>query len=151
LPSISSGFASDSLHVAKTSEYNVNYRYRHLTIPVGLQYEGNINNDWFWYGGAGVAANILVQTTILASASDVRDVDYDTGENSPFRKLQWSGNVSAGVGKRLANNLSVTVGPEFRSYFDTLLANPENALAPQGKPYTMGLNLAVNYELSSRK
>ena len=110
-----------------------------------------MGKDWFWYGGAGVAANILLQTTILASASDVSDVEYDVNENSPFRKLQWSGNVSAGVGKRLANNISVTLGPEFRSYFTTLLAEPEHTQAPQGRPYTIGVNMAVNYELGSGK
>ncbi|GAB3541124.1 hypothetical protein GCM10027443_40010 [Pontibacter brevis] len=151
IPSIRSSFATDSLYVAKTPEYKVNHRYRYLTVPVGLQYEGNIGKDWFWYGGAGVAANILMQTTILASSSEVKDVDYDLNDNSPFRKLQWSGNMSGGVGKRLAGNMSVTVGPEFRGYFNTLLAEPENAQAPQGKPYAVGLNMAVNYELNSGK
>ncbi|GAA4433812.1 hypothetical protein GCM10023188_23880 [Pontibacter saemangeumensis] len=151
LPSISTNFATDSLAVAKTPEYKVNHRYRYLTVPVGLQYEGNMGKDWFWYGGAGVAANILLQTTILTSASEVTDVEYDVNENSPFRKLQWSGNVSAGVGKRLANHLSVTLGPEVRSYFTTLLAEPENTQAPQGKPYTIGVNMAVNYELGAGK
>lgn len=151
LPSISTNFATDSLTVARTPEYKVNHRYRYLTVPVGLQYEGNMGKDWFWYGGAGVAANILLQTTILTSASDVKDVEYDVNENSPFRKLQWSGNVSAGVGKRLANHLSVTLGPEVRSYFTTLLAEPENTQAPQGRPYTIGVNMAVNYELGAGK
>lgn len=113
-----------------------------------MQYEGQLSKDWFWFAGGGVAANILLQTSILASASDVNDIDYGVSDdNSPFRKLQWSGNVTAGLGKRLSNNLSVTIGPEFRGYFDTLLSSPEKAHAPQGKPYTMGLNMAVNYDL----
>ncbi len=148
LPSLSSNFASDSLNVTKAEEFNVQYRYRHLTVPVGVQYEGQLSKDWFWFAGGGVAANILLQTSILASASDVNDIDYGVSDdNSPFRKLQWSGNVTAGLGKRLSNNLSVTIGPEFRGYFDTLLSSPEKAHAPQGKPYTMGLNMAVNYDL----
>lgn len=151
IPSISSNFATDSLYVAKAPEYKVNSRYRYLTVPVGLQYEGNIGKDWFWYGGAGVAANILLQTTIMASASEVRDVAYDLNDDSPFRRLQWSGNVSGGVGKRLGGNMSVTVGPEFRSYLSSLLAEPENALLPQGRPYAVGLNMAVNYELNTGK
>lgn len=151
VPSISPEFATDSLVVAKTPEYKVNYRYRNLTVPVGLQYEGNMGKDWFWYGGAGVAVNILLQTTVLASASDVKDVKYDVNENSPFRKLQWSGNVSAGVGKRLANSVSVTLGPQVRHYFSTLLADPESTQASQGKPYTIGLNMALNYDLGGAK
>lgn len=151
VPSISSNFAADSLYVAKTPEYELSQRYRYLTIPVGLQYEGSIGKDWFWYGGAGVAANILMQTTILASSAEVEDVAYELNEESPFRRLQWSGNVSGGVGKRLGGNMSVTVGPEFRSYFNTLLADPESAQLSQGKPYAVGLNMAVNYELSAGK
>lgn len=151
LPSISTNFATDSINVAKTDAFTVNYRYRHLIVPVGLQYEGKLGKEWFWYTGGGVAANILMGTTIMASTADVKDVNYDVGDESPFRKLQWSGNVSAGVGKRLSNNMSVTVGPEFRGYFDTLLANPEQAQAPQGRPYTVGLNMGVNYDLGKDK
>ncbi|OKL38990.1 hypothetical protein A3841_03310 [Pontibacter flavimaris] len=148
VPSLSSNFASDSLSVAKTNEFNVLYRYRHLTVPVGVQYEGNLGKDWFWFAGGGVAANILLQTSILASSAEVRDTDYElSDDNSPFRKLQWSGNVTAGVGKRLSNNLSIAIGPEYRGYFDTMLSSPEKAQAPQGKPYTMGINMALNYDL----
>ncbi|WP_299755874.1 PorT family protein [uncultured Pontibacter sp.] len=150
VPSLSSNYASDSLSVARTNEFDVTYRYRHLTVPVGVQYEGKMGKDWFWFAGGGVAANILLQTSILASSAEVRDIDYELGdENSPFRKLQWSGNVTAGVGKRLSNNVSVTVGPEYRAYFDTMLSSPEKAQAPQGKPYTMGINMALNYDLGS--
>ncbi len=148
VPSLSSNYASDSLSVAKTDEFNVLYRYRHLTVPVGVQYEGNLGKDWFWFAGGGVAANILLQTSILASAAEVRDTDYELNDdNSPFRKLQWSGNVTAGVGKRLSNNLSIAIGPEYRGYFDTMLSSPEKAQAPQGKPYTMGFNMALNYDI----
>ncbi|WP_347157188.1 outer membrane beta-barrel protein [Pontibacter chitinilyticus] len=150
LPSLTSSvLVSDSVSVAKTDAFNVNYRYRHLTLPVGLQYEGRLSKDWFWYAGSGVAANFLLQTTVMASTNEVSDVTFNRGDASPFRKVQLSGNVSVGVGKRLSNAISVAVGPEFRGYFNTLLATPEDALAPQGKPYTIGLNMAVNYDLGS--
>ncbi len=140
---------TDSISVSKTDNYNVNYRYRHLTLPVGLQYQGRLAKDWYWYAASGVAANFLLQTTVMASSNEVSDVNFGSGDDSPFRKVQLSGNVSAGVGKRLSNAISVSVGPEFRGYFNTLLAEPDNTLAPQGKPYTIGLNMAVNYELGS--
>ncbi|PTX15244.1 outer membrane protein with beta-barrel domain [Pontibacter mucosus] len=150
VPTLSSNYASDSLSLAKTDEFNVTYRYRHLTVPVGAQYEGNLGKDWFWYAGGGVAANILLQTSVLASSAEVKDIDYGLNdENSPFRKLQWSGNATAGVGKRLSNNLSVAIGPEYRAYFDTLLTGSDKAQAPQGKPYTIGINMALNYELGA--
>lgn len=149
LPAFSNGFSTDSVSVTRTEEYNVQYRYRHLTLPVGLQYEGRLSKDWYWYAASGVAANFLIQSTIMASNDEVSDVNFDSGDNSPFRKVQLSGNVSMGVGKRLSNAVSVSVGPEFRGYFTTLLAEPGNALAPQGKPYTIGLNMAVNYDLGS--
>ncbi|TPE44868.1 outer membrane beta-barrel protein [Pontibacter mangrovi] len=148
VPSLSSNFASDSLSVTKTDEFNVLYRYRHLTVPLGLQYAGKISKDWFWYASGGVAANILLQTTVLASSAEVQDTNYGPGDDSsPFRKLQWSGNVTAGVGKQLTDQVSVTLGPEYRGYFDTMLSSPEKAYAPQGKPYTLGINLALNYDL----
>ncbi|MFD2512903.1 outer membrane beta-barrel protein [Pontibacter locisalis] len=150
LPSLNNNFSTDSLSVDKTDDFYVNYRYRHLVLPVGLQYEGGINKDWFWYTSGGVAANFLVETTFMATNDEVKDVSYNHGDESPFRKVQFSGNVSLGVGKRISNAVSVTAGPEFRGYFNSLLAEPDKALAPQGSPYTIGLNMSVNYDLGRR-
>lgn len=150
LPALNNNFTTDSLSVNKTDDFYVNYRYRHVTLPVGLQYDGNISKDWFWYAAGGVAANFLVETAILASSTEVRDVDYDHNDDSPFRKVQFSGNVSAGFGKRISNAVSVTAGPEFRGYFNPLLSEPEKALAPQGNPYTIGVNMSVNYNLGQK-
>lgn len=150
VPTLSQKDAMSSESLTKTDDYQVQYRYRHLTVPAGVQYEGKLSKDWFWFAGSGIAANILLESSVLASSSDIEDVEYDANDDdSPFRKLQWSGNVTAGLGKRLSDNISVTIGPEFRSYFDTMLASPEKSMAPQGKPYTMGLNLAVNYDLGA--
>lgn len=150
VPTLSQRDGNNSANLTKTDDYEVQYRYRHLTVPAGIQYEGKLSKDWFWFAGGGVAANILLESSVLASAAHIEDVEYSANDgDSPFRKLQWSGNVTTGVGKRISDNLSVTVGPEFRSYFDTMLASPEKAMAPQGKPYTMGLNLAVNYDLGA--
>ncbi|MBW7465789.1 hypothetical protein ABID22_001825 [Pontibacter aydingkolensis] len=150
LPSLNNNFTTDSLSVKKTDEFYVNYRYRHITLPVGLQYEGNISKNWFWYGAGGVAANFLVETTVMASTHEVKDVSYGHSDDSPFRKVQFSGNVSAGLGKRVSNVISVTAGPEFRGYLNSLLAEPEKALAPQGNPYTIGINMSVNYNLGQK-
>ncbi|MDX5418216.1 MAG: PorT family protein [Hymenobacteraceae bacterium] len=150
LPALNNNFTTDSLSVNKTDDFYVNYRYRHVTLPVALQYDGNISKDWFWYAAGGVAANFLVETAILASSTEVRDVDYDHNDDSPFRKVQFSGNVSAGFGKRISNAISVTAGPEFRGYFNPLLSEPEKALAPQGNPYTIGVNMSVNYNLGQK-
>ncbi len=150
LPSLNNNFTTDSLSVSKTDKFYVNYRYRHITVPVGLQYEGNISNNWFWYTSGGVAANFLIETTVMASTSEVKDVQYDHNDNSPFRKVQFSGNVSAGFGKRISNAVSVTAGPEFRGYLNSLLAEPDKALAPQGNPYTIGVNMSVNYNLGQK-
>ena len=153
LPALSNGLASDSISVARTNDaFNVEYKYRHLSIPVGLQYESDIAKDWFWYAGGGVAANFLLESSISASAQEVQSVSYTPkDEDSPFRKVQLSGNLSLGVGKRVSDNLTVVLGPELRNYFSTLVAEPENAMAPQGKPYAFGLSMGLNYQLSNGK
>ncbi|WP_460880831.1 outer membrane beta-barrel protein [Pontibacter rugosus] len=150
LSSLDNSLLADSVRVGKTDKYNVHYRYRHLTVPAGIQYEGKLSNDWFWFAGGGVAANILLESAVLASSAEVRDSEYTlSDEESPFRKLQWSGNVTAGVGKRLSNNISVAVGPAFKGYLSSMLANPDRTNASQGRPYNIGLNMAVNYDLGA--
>lgn len=153
LPSLDHSFTPDSISVARAADaFNVDYKYRHLSIPVGLQFENDIARDWFWYASGGVAANFLLETSITASNQEVQSVNYrPKDEDSPFRKVQFSGNLSAGVGKRLSDNLTVVLGPEVRNYFSTLVAEPDKVMAPQGKPYAFGLNMGLNYQLSNGK
>ncbi|MDX5420366.1 MAG: outer membrane beta-barrel protein [Hymenobacteraceae bacterium] len=151
LSSLNNDFSSDSISVARTGEaFDVDYKYRHLSIPVGLQYEHDITKNWFVYAAGGVAANFLLESSVSASNNDVQSVNYTPrDEESPFRKVQMSGNVSLGVGKRLTPNLTLALGPEVRNYFSTLVDEPEKAMAPQGRPYAVGLNMALNYQLGT--
>lgn len=149
--SLNDGFSSDSVSVARTGDsFNTEYKYRHLTVPVGLQYEHDINKDWFVYAGAGVAANFLLESSVTTSNQEVQSVSYTADDtDSPFRNVQFSGNGSIGVGKRISPNLTLALGPEVRSYFSTLVADPDKAAAPQGKPYAIGMNMSLNYQLGN--
>ncbi|GGG16422.1 outer membrane beta-barrel protein [Pontibacter amylolyticus] len=151
---LNDGFSSDSVSVARTGDsFDTEYKYRHLTVPVGLQYEHDINKDWFVYAAAGVAANFLLESSVTASNQEVQSVNYTADDyDSPFRNVQFSGNGSVGVGKRISPNLTLALGPEVRHYFNTLVADPDKAAAPQGKPYAIGMNMSLNYQLgNSRK
>ncbi|MCP2042532.1 outer membrane beta-barrel protein [Pontibacter sp. HSC-36F09] len=151
---LNDGFSSDSVSVARTGDsFDTEYKYRHLTVPVGLQYEHDINKDWFVYAAAGVAANFLLESSVTASNQEVQSVNYTADDyDSPFRNVQFSGNGSVGVGKRISSNLTLALGPEVRHYFNTLVADPDKAAAPQGKPYAIGMNMSLNYQLgNSRK
>jgi hypothetical protein len=149
LSSLNDGFTSDSVSVARTGEaFSTSYTYRHLTVPVGLQYEHDLSKDWFVYGGAGVAANFLLESSVTTTHQEVQPVTYSANDSeSPFRQVQFSGNASVGVGKRLSNSLTLAMGPEVRHYFNTLVADPDGAAAPQGKPYALGMNMSLNYQL----
>ncbi len=151
VPLLSSSLRTDSISVQKTSAFDTEYRYRHVSVPIGLQYEGAISKAWYWYATGGVATNILLQSTIMASNNQVQSQNYSyRDEASPFQRVQLSGNVGLGVGKRITESVAVAVGPEFRSFFTPLLADPENtSLAPQGKPYAVGVNVGVNYTLGT--
>lgn len=153
MSALNTGLVSDSISVTPTSEaFATEYKYRHLSIPVGLQYEHDIAKDWFMYVAGGVAANFLIETSVTASHQDVQPVSYSPGdEGSPFRNVQMSSNASLGVGKRISPNLTVALGPEIRNYFNTLVADPENMMAPQGRPYALGLTMGLNYQLSSAR
>ncbi len=153
LSSLNNGFMSDSVSVARTGEaFSTSYTYRHLTVPVGLQYEHDLNKDWFVYGGAGVAANFLLESSVTTTHQEVQPVSYSASDSeSPFRQVQFSGNASVGVGKRLSNSLTLAMGPEVRHYFSTLVADPDGAAAPQGKPYALGMNMSLNYQLGGAR
>ncbi|WP_299984672.1 outer membrane beta-barrel protein [uncultured Pontibacter sp.] len=151
--SLNDGFSSDSVSVARTGDaYATEYKYRHLTVPLGLQYEQDINKDWFVYVAAGAAANFLLESSVTASNQDVQSVSYAANDSeSPFRNVQFSGNASVGVGKRITPNLTLALGPEVRHYFSTLVADPDKAAAPQGRPYAIGMNMSLNYQLNSSR
>ncbi|WP_162427756.1 hypothetical protein [Pontibacter pudoricolor] len=146
LPSLST-FTTDSVSVVKTKQpFDVDYSYQMLSIPVGMQVEGNLGQNWYWYATGSVAANFLMQTTIKSSLPEIASVTYSATDDSPFRKVQFSGNVGMGIGKRISNAVNVSVGPEYRSFFNSMLTD-DHAIANQGRPYTIGLNMGVSYIL----
>ena len=153
MSTLNNDFSSDSVSVARTGDsFDTEYKYRHLTLPVGLQYEHDLNKDWFVYASAGVAANFLLESSVTASNQEVQSISYTADDNdSPFRNVQFSGNGSVGVGKRISPNLTLALGPEVRHYFSTLMADPDKAAAPQGRPYAIGMNMSLNYQLSSSR
>ncbi|MEJ8757920.1 hypothetical protein WG947_12975 [Pontibacter sp. H259] len=146
LPSLHT-FTTDSVSVVKTKQpFNVDYSYQMLSVPLGVQVEGAVGQKWFWYAHGGGAANLMLQSTVKADNPEIATVSYGPADDSPFRKVQFSGNVGLGLGKRLSNAVSVSVGPEYRHFFSSLLAS-EYANAKQGKPYTIGVNMSINYML----
>ncbi len=150
LPALNNNFTTDSISVAQTDAFDVDYRYEFLSVPLGLQYEGNIAKNWYWYAAGGMAANFLMKTSIEADTKDVQSVEYRKDAESPFRRMQFSGNMSMGVGKRISDAVTISFGPEMRSFLSTLLEDPNKAVATQGKPYSLGLNMAVNYQLGKK-
>ncbi|WP_114782241.1 outer membrane beta-barrel protein [Botryobacter ruber] len=151
LPSLNNGFTTDSISVEQTDPFYVNYDYKQLSVPLGLQYESKIAKDWYWYASGGVAANFNLGSEIKATSAEIGSVKYSSrDEDSPFREVQFSGNVGAGIGKRVSESVMVVIGPEFRRYFSTMLARPDEALAPQGKPYSFGVNMGIQYTLDKK-
>ncbi|MBC5774140.1 hypothetical protein H8S95_08710 [Pontibacter sp. KCTC 32443] len=146
LPSLNT-FTTDSISVVKTkAPFDVDYSYQMLSVPVGLQVEGNMSEKWFWFAHGGGAVNLLMQTTIKAANPEIASVTYGPTDDSPFRKVQFSGNLGVGLGKRLSNAVSVSFGPEYRHFITSMLAK-EHAIANQDKPYTIGVNMGINYML----
>ena len=149
LPALNNSFSTDSISVSQTKPFSVDYQYRMFSFPVGLQFADEIANGWKWYITSGVAANLLVQTSVSATRNDIVSVTYEDEEDSPFRRTQFSGNVGLGVNKQVSDAISVSLGPEFRGFFNTMLAEPDKAVATQGKPYAIGLNMSLNYQLGA--
>jgi len=140
-------FTTDSVSVVKTKDpFTVEYSYQMLSLPVALQVEGKLGQKWFWYAHGGGAANLLMQSTIKADNPEIASISYGPTDDSPFKKVQFTGNVGLGLGKKLSNAFSVSVGPEYRHFFSPLLAN-EYADTNQGKPYAFGVNMGINYML----
>ncbi len=145
LPSLHT-FTTDSISVIKTDPFSVDYSYQMLSVPLGAQVEGNLGKQWFWYANGSMAANFLIQSSIKSARAEVASVTYGPTDDSPFRKVQFSGNVGFGFGKRLSDALQVSFGPEYRSYFKTMLTDDKAAVS-QGKPYTIGVNMGISYTL----
>lgn len=147
LSSLSSGFTADSISVSQTDAFNVDHRYRMVSLPIGLQFEDGITRGWSWYVAGGVAANLLFESKIISSKQDIADVTYNNQDDSPYRDTQFSGNIGLGVSKQVTGAVSVALGPEFRGFFNTMLSDSDNYQAPQGKPYAIGMNMSLNYQL----
>lgn len=147
LTSLNNDFTTDSVSVSQTEGFDVDHRYRMISLPIGLQFESGIANGWDWYMTGGVAANIMIQSSIISSRQDIASVSFENQDESPFRRTQFSGNVGLGLSKQVTDAISLSIGPEFRGFLNTMLSEPDDVMASQGKPYAIGMNMSLNYKL----
>ncbi len=93
--------------------------------------------------GTGAAANFLLQNSISDEAGQLNDVIIRPDDNSPFRKIYYSGILSGGIHYELMQKYAFTITPSYNFSISSLTKSGSNFMS---LPYTFGIDFGIRYQ-----
>ncbi|WP_310394377.1 hypothetical protein [Hymenobacter sp.] len=124
-----------------------NFRYRLASIPVEIRYANPVKRGWSLYGrlGGAVSALLGVRSEVEGSPESTRTYSI-AGAAGPYRRVL--GSVRGGAGAQLrpaAAHWTLTLGPVAELGLMPLNAHPAQSYLAQSRPYTFGVEAAVEF------
>lgn len=123
------------------------FRYRTAGLPVEVRYANPVKRGWGTYGRVGAVVSAL-----LSVRSEVADRPEATktyslaATGSPYRRLLTTLRGGAGVQYRAdAGSWTLSVGPTAELGVLSLNAQPVQDFVHQRRPYSVGLEAAVDF------
>ncbi|GAA4014535.1 hypothetical protein GCM10022408_29690 [Hymenobacter fastidiosus] len=122
------------------------YRYRTAGLPVGVRY-GSTKSGISVYAKAGAVVSMLLNSrSELEGTPEATRVYTMKSIASPYRPVQASGRVGAGVRFQPANaTWSLAVGPTAEAGLTPLNADSGQGLQYRSRPYSVGMEASVEF------
>ena len=127
--------------------HTTSFRYRTVGIPVAVHYANPAKRGWSGYGhlGAVVGALLSVRSEVTGEPNATRDYSL-AAAGSPYRRLLTTLRGGAGVQYRAAaGRWALSAGPTAEIGVLSLNAQPVQDFANQRRPYSVGLEAAVDF------
>jgi hypothetical protein len=137
LQNITDRYATSYPGVTEVMVYNM---YQYLSIPLSLHYK-LIDKKVSTHVGAGVAADVFMKNTIGNPEENITNQEFNRNNNGPYRKMGFSGLVSAKVKYKISSRYSVYVEPSYR----TALTPFTNSLIVSSRPNAFGIGTGFQY------
>lgn len=123
------------------------FRYRTVGVPVAVHYANPAKRGWSGYGhlGAVVGALLSVRSEVAGEPDATKDYPL-AAAGSPYRRLLTTLRGGAGVQYRAAaGRWALSAGPTAEIGVLSLNAQPVQDFVHQRRPYSVGLEAAVDF------
>ena len=123
------------------------FRYRTAGVPVELRYANPVKRGWSAYGRVGAVVSALLNVrSEVADEPDATKTYSLTAAGSPYRRLLTTLRGGAGVQYRpAAGRWALSAGPTAELGVLSLNAQPVQDFVHQHRPYSFGLEAAVDF------
>jgi hypothetical protein len=124
-----------------TAPYDVNNSLRYLSIPLQAGYL-IINKAFGVQLNAGVATDLFLQNTVSAEDGSLETTTQESGDDSPYRSVNFSGLMGTELSYRFAKHYRVAVNPGIRYPLNTIYKSETGVDAT---PITFDIGLRFRY------
>jgi hypothetical protein len=128
------------------------FRYRMAGIPVEVRYANPVKRGWSAYGRLGAVVNALLGVrSEVEGLPEVTRTYTLTSAGTPYRRVL--ANVRGGAGAQFrpaTGHWSLTMGPVAEVGLLSLNAHPVQDFMAQSRPYSVGLEAAVEFGRSPK-
>jgi len=104
------------------SEVQLNSTFEFVTIPVNFGYY-LIDKKFKWLMTAGVSTDIFIKNSIEDSQNIFDQIQYKTGNDSPYNPLYFSGKFGTMINYTFLRNYQISLEPSYRLGLSDLTKN----------------------------
>jgi len=133
--------ATANTTVAPTFPYNVNNNVRFVNVPLQAGYL-LVNRKFGFQLNAGVSTDVFLQNTITPDGGSLAKTTQGSGDDSPYRSLNFSGLMGTEFSYRLGDRYRLSLNPGLRYPFSSVYKSDTGV---NSTPLTFDVGLRFRY------
>jgi hypothetical protein len=133
--------ATANTTVAQTFPYNVNNNVRFVNVPLQAGYLV-VNRKFGFQLNAGVSTDVFLQNTITPDGGGLSKTTQGSGNESPYRSLNFSGLMGTEFSYRLGDRYRLSLNPGLRYPFNSVYKSNTGV---DSTPLTFDVGLRFRY------
>ena len=132
---------NSSATIVNTAPYGVDNSLQYISVPMQAGYL-LVNRNFGLQVNAGVATDMFLQNTVTPHADGLEKTTQGSGEDSPYRAVNFSGLVGTEISYRLGQHFRLSVNPGLRYPFSSIY---KSELGVDAMPFTFDVGLRFRY------
>ena len=133
--------ATATTTVAQTFPYNINNNVRFVNVPLQAGYLV-VNRKFGFQLNAGVSTDVFLQNTITPDGGGLTKTTQGSGDESPYRSLNFSGLMGTEFSYRLGDRYRLSLNPGLRYPFSSVYKSNTGV---DSTPLTFDVGLRFRY------
>jgi hypothetical protein len=141
LDQINSLGAKEDTQYLATSPYGANNSLEFISVPLEAGYL-LVNKKFGVQLNAGISTDLFVQNTITPEGDGVEKMTQGSGENSPYRTLNFSGLIGTEFSYKLGRHYRLAINPGLRYPINSIY---KSDIGLEAMPLTFDVGLKFRY------